>query len=363
VNYSEIVVPTDDSVRMKYLMKHLLTHNKHVLTPGPTGVGKTVNIYELLSSEVPEEIQFLAMTFSAQTSANQTQDYLDDKFQKRRKGVYGPPVGNKFVIFIDDLNMPKKEEYGAQPPLELLRQWMDHHGWYDRKSKERPFMNIVEIMFICSMGPPGGGRSPITQRLQRHFNIVTYTDLEQNTIHGIFLTIMQAFMNNFSEEIKNNIQNLVEAQLKVYNNILTGPLKPIPRKSHYTFNLRDISKIFQGICSVTNQTVSAKIELIRLWYHENKRVFGDRLIENADRDWLDSELFRSSEEYFEAEKSDIYNTERIIFGDFMHGLEIEPRSYEQVYNLPQFVEKIRDYLEEYNEGVKNKMKLVMFLDA
>lgn len=365
LSYTEIVVPTDDSVRMKYLMRHLMMNNKHVLTPGPTGTGKTVNIMQLLSSEMPEEIQFLAMTFSAQTSANQTQDYLDDKFQKRRKGVYGPPVGNKFVIFIDDLNMPKKEEYGAQPPLELLRQWLDHHGWYDRKSKEKPLMNIVDIMLACSMGPPGGGRSPITQRLQRHFNIVTYTDLEQKTINGIFFTIVGAYLTNFSEDIKNNVQNLVDVQLRVYNNILTGPLKPIPRKSHYTFNLRDISKIFQGICSVNSQAVSAKIELVRLWVHENKRVFGDRLVDNEDRDWLESQLLKGAEEYFESDKSDIFNTERIVFGDFMHGLEaeVEQRSYEQIYNLPQFVDKIREYLNDYNQGVKNKMKLVMFLDA
>ena len=294
-------------------MKHLILNDRHVLTPGPTGTGKTVNIQQLLSFEVPPEIQFLAMTFSAQTSANQTQDYLDDKFTKRRKGVYGPPVGNKFVIFIDDLNMPKKEEYGAQPPLELLRQWLDHSGWYDRKSKERPLMHIDDIMFMCSMGPPGGGRSPITQRLQRHFNIVTYTDLEQKTIHGIFLTIVTAFLFNFSDEIKNSIENLVQAQLRIYNNVLTGPLKPIPRKSHYTFNLRDISKIFQGICSVNNQAVSAKIELVRLWIHENKRVFGDRLVDQEDRDWLDSELTQGGEEFFEVDKSEIYNTERIVF--------------------------------------------------
>jgi len=121
LNYGEIVVPTFDSIRMKYLKSILIQNKKHVLCPGPTGTGKTININMLLTSEMPEEYQPIPLTFSAQTSANQTQDALDSKFDRRRKGHYGPPTGKRFVIFVDDLNMPKKEEFGAQPPIELLR--------------------------------------------------------------------------------------------------------------------------------------------------------------------------------------------------------------------------------------------------
>lgn len=58
---------------------------------------------------------------------------IEGKLEKRRKNVIGAPLGKRVIIFVDDLNMPKLDTYGSQPPIELLRQYQDFGGMYDRE--------------------------------------------------------------------------------------------------------------------------------------------------------------------------------------------------------------------------------------
>jgi hypothetical protein len=63
---------------------------------------------------------------------------------------------------------------------------------------------------------------------------------------------------------------------------------PTPSKSHYTFNLRDLSKVFQGIMMGASSCFANKESLVRVWLHELARVFRDRLIDDTDKTWFNS---------------------------------------------------------------------------
>jgi dynein heavy chain, axonemal len=67
--YHEIMIPNVDSTRNTYLTTMLVQQGYHVLCPGPTGTGKSMNIYAQLN-QMGDNYQYIAITFSAQTSAN-----------------------------------------------------------------------------------------------------------------------------------------------------------------------------------------------------------------------------------------------------------------------------------------------------
>jgi dynein heavy chain, axonemal len=265
-SFVDIKVPTMDSLRSEYMLRLLLTRGHHVLCVGPTGTGKSVSINDVLLNQLPQAVQPIFIAFSAHTSANQVQDTLDARFEKRRKGVYGPPLQQRYVVFVDDMNLPAVEEFGAQPPVELLRQFVDQGGWYNRKKLD--FHQIVDSSLISAIGPPGGGRNRLTNRIVRHMNIISFPDMDDVSVKRIFSSILDAFLEaHFPVDIVALSLPVVDASVEVYNSVRKD-LLPTPLKSHYTFNLRDLAAVFQGILNARPSTVTGSEDLVRLWVHE-----------------------------------------------------------------------------------------------
>ena len=70
------------NIRLLLNLKTIVT-NFQVLCIGPTGTGKTLAIADKLSRNMPKEYTPEFISFSAKTSANQTQDLIDAKLDKR----------------------------------------------------------------------------------------------------------------------------------------------------------------------------------------------------------------------------------------------------------------------------------------
>jgi len=225
VDYNSIIVPTEDSIRVAKIMNLLVSNNKHALFVGPTGTGKTISIVnEIENGFNQDEWMSIGLSFSAQTTANQTQNIIDQGMEKRRMGIFGPPMGKKGIIFVDDLNMPQKEEYGAQPPIELLRQWMDYGGWYDLETSEKTFKQVQSIRFVAAMSPPGGGRNFVTERYVRHFSTVYVSPYSDDSLKYIFNNVLESlFMTNnapsFSKAVMALKDNLVISTIQMYDKV------------------------------------------------------------------------------------------------------------------------------------------------
>ncbi|GIQ85823.1 dynein heavy chain 1, axonemal, partial [Kipferlia bialata] len=387
--FNKMVIPTIDSVRHGALTKMLLTSNSPVLLGGPTGTSKTVIVKELLLNGMPDNYISIFLNFSARTSANHTQGIIDGKLDKRYKGVFGPPFGKNSIFFVDDLNMPLPEEYGAQPPLELLRQWFVDGGWYDLKTKE--FMNLIDIQFVAAMGPPGGGRTHVCLRTLRHFNLISVPELSQDSLKHIFSTIVSWYLNKCEMGVRGLCSTVVDATIDVYNTIrttmlylslsLSTPLisscrchhRPTPAKSHYTFNLRDLSKVFQGLLMFNPSSLKTSDVLVQGWLHESQRMFRDRLIADDDREWFDTYMQSKIEGDFKldyravltaglAEKpaKDVpVSPSDLLFGDLFNDGAVG--EYKRVTKYQTLIEGLEESLFDYNSmGTGKRMDLVLF---
>jgi len=168
---------------------------------------------------------------------------IEAKLQKKGKTLFGARPNERIAVFIDDVNMPALDLFGAQPCIELLRQLVDKGGLYDRAKLF--WKNIEDTTLICAGAPPGGGRNALTPRFVRHFNVLCLPQPSDSALNKIFGSIIKEFLNafNFSDAMRRTHDACVASTIDVYNTI-SKELLPIPSKFHYTFNLRDISKVF-----------------------------------------------------------------------------------------------------------------------
>lgn len=163
----------------------MLDIQKAVLFTGSTGVGKSVFINNLLYKiKDSKGIVSIMLNCSAQTKAKDTQLAIEAKLHKKGKTLFGSRPNESIAIFIDDINMPAPEFYGAQPTIELLRQFLDQRGFYDRSKLY--WKDVVDTTLIACGATPGGGRNQLSKRFLRHFLVLCMPQPSDSNMKKIF---------------------------------------------------------------------------------------------------------------------------------------------------------------------------------
>ncbi|XP_034084207.1 dynein heavy chain 11, axonemal [Gymnodraco acuticeps] len=352
-----VLVHTAETVRLRYFMDLLLERRQPVMLVGNAGVGKTALVKNKFDC-LPESYMSTKVPFNYHTTSLMLQEILERQLEKRAGRSYSPAGNRRMVYFIDDINMPAVDSYGTVQPHTLIRQHLDYGHWYDRQKLS--LKEIHNTQYVACMNPTAGSFT-INPRLQRHFSVLAVNFPSSEAQTSIFSQILCGHLKqeHFSPLVQRSAASVVQAAISLHHKMVHSFL-PTAIKFHYTFNLRDLSNVFQGILLARPDSVGESTDLALLWLHESCRVYSDRLVDDKDLQLFRKLQMETVHVCFEGLEDKKVTQQPLLYCHFAQ--KGNEASYAPVADWTALRSVLTDALESYNE-LNAAMDLVLFEDA
>eukprot|EP01116_Phalansterium_solitarium_P024804 TRINITY_DN91_c0_g1_i3.p1 TRINITY_DN91_c0_g1~~TRINITY_DN91_c0_g1_i3.p1 ORF type:complete len:4095 (+),score=2036.97 TRINITY_DN91_c0_g1_i3:208-12492(+) len=285
---SEPVIATSE-VRMNadVILPWLRAGDPFILV-GPEGSGKSMLMRHCFAQLKATAI--CTVHCSSQTSAKHVIQKLNQScgvFSGATGRVLRPKEGDKLVLYLKDINLPKPDPYETIQLVSFLQQLLTYNGYFDDNLE---WLSLERIQIVCSMNPPSTtGRYPLTTRFTSLMRIHYLAYPSRDQLQLIYSTYLDAALSSsvpkdspFAK--KENRSKLAGSMLDLYEQVKSK--FSVDDYSHYLFTPRDLTKWVLGF----NRYDLASNNLLEVWANESRRIFRDRLVDAPSKEKFDKIL-------------------------------------------------------------------------
>eukprot|EP00796_Vickermania_ingenoplastis_P008408 gene8408-5889_t len=282
VNGKVPLVNTVEVQRIKAVLAPLLRSSKckPFFLVGPEGCGKSAILKHCLLGYETYRSTFISC--SSQTTSSQVIQKLENScslFTTSSGRVLRPKDGDRLVLVLQNVNLPKPDKYGTVELHSFIQQLVLYHGFYN---KDLEWIAVEKIQIVATMNPVlSAGRYPVVPRLLAVVNIITMTYPSRSSLMSIYSTYWSALLketNIGGGKTYDNGVELAQFILNVYEKIrkrFEGEAY-----AHFNFCPRHLT---QWIGNVLQYNIDANVSLPAVLAYEASRIFSDCLPTPEDR--------------------------------------------------------------------------------
>ena len=389
--YNHFFINTIENLGYHYIINRLITEDIPLLVLGKPCTGKTTLIdhclYELESDL--NEVKKIKINITHKINTKEIEQNINNHLDKISRKVFGDKYLRKSVVFIDDLHVNEK----SCQLNEYLRYLLNTKTCYDPKYniiKYYKDFNIIVSGNYCNtalsmMNDIDNYRENSSQyeyknkindyiRFINTFSIISL-NLPITNFVSLYKSTFEFHLRNYIPNTSNITANQYISVLFKLNELLLQEISPTYNNLHYSFSIRDVTRIIQRFNMFLFRGTNEFPEYLKkIFLYETYALYTNKINNDSDIEIFKNNLVQAYNLSFKQDKLDnkIFDEidkddKYIYFKDFVDVYEenkenkyINPKDMEYVYinekkSIKDFIKtKIKNYYTDYyyNGGAK-----------
>ena len=287
--------------------------------------------------------------------------------ERRRKCVYGPTLGKKAVIFLNDVQSTSCSSKTCDR-LDMLIRQCTHTGGIFGDRDNSPSIQLVDINFLATCQLVQESISEVLD----HFAPILLEPTSIQVVTTMFNRMMLWHLDarGFAKEFDSCIDQLIDATVATYRQTLDSHVT-----SDKQLSILDLFRCIHGLLLSVPETTEDVAAIKRLWLHETFCVLSDPLASVESAALIGHCIENNCQQFLEATVSDLLaqldmgdpgdspveQTMRSIFFCDFSDPKSDSRSYVEVVDMEHLHTVVKGYVTEYNNMNKRPMHdLVVF---